>query len=467
MHFAASTLACLSLLVGGSNGALDVDFGSKDSIKQAAKLVATDLMSFYKGDQPGMLPGMLPGPASTTGQRDLYFWWQSGAMWGTMIDYWHYTGDETWNDKVIFGLLGQAGENHDFNPSNWSLQMGNDDQAFWGMASLGAAETKFKDPPPSEPQWLALTQAVWNEQQKRLTTGFDKDCNGGLHWQVFSGNQGYDYKNTISNGAFFNMGARLALYSDNKTYAEIAEQTWDWISGVGLIDKDWNVYDGTNTGPDKDHPGKELNCTNINKLQYSYNAAIMIQGASVMYKYTKDDKWASRVESLTKRTLEFFFPNGTAYEPTCEQALCTMDATSFKGYLHRWLGYAVQMVPAIRDTVMPVLESSARAAVKTCTGGDNGRMCGFRWSTGAFDNEVGAGQQMNVLGALSILLLDDAPPLVTSASGGTSQGNPNAGAKDRNPAELRDITHGDRVGAGFVTLFLLLAGVGTYLWMDF
>lgn len=117
-------------------------------------------------------------------------------MWGTMIDYWHYTGDDTWNDKVIFGLLGQAGENHDFNPSNWSLQMGNDDQAFWGMASLGAAETKFKDPPSDQPQWLALTQAVWNEQQKRLTTGFDKDCNGGLHWQVFSGNQGYDYKNS-------------------------------------------------------------------------------------------------------------------------------------------------------------------------------------------------------------------------------------------------------------------------------
>lgn len=144
-----------------------------------------------------------------------------------------------------------------------------------------------------------------------------------------------------------------------------------------------------------------------------------------------------------------------------------MDATSFKGYLHRWLGYAVQMVPAIRDEVMPVLESSARAAIKTCTGGDNGRMCGFRWASGAFDNEVGAGQQMNVLGALSVLLMDDAPPLVTSSNGGTSQGNPNAGAKDRNPAELRDITHGDKVGAGFVTLFLLLAGIGTYMWMDF
>lgn len=83
------------------------------------------------------------------------------------------------------------------------------------------------------------------------------------------------------------MGARLALYSDNKTYAEIAAQSWEWTQGVGLVDKDWNVYDGANTGPDPE-TGKERNCTNINKLQYSYNAAIMIQGAAVMYKYVSN-----------------------------------------------------------------------------------------------------------------------------------------------------------------------------------
>lgn len=41
-------------------------------------------MSFYKGDQPGMLPGMLPGPASTTGQRDLYFWYDLASPYYAM-----------------------------------------------------------------------------------------------------------------------------------------------------------------------------------------------------------------------------------------------------------------------------------------------------------------------------------------------------------------------------------------------
>lgn len=83
------------------------------------------------------------------------------------------------------------------------------------------------------------------------------------------------------------MGARLAMYTDNKTYAEIATQSWDWLQGVGFVDKDWNVYDGANTGPDT-QTGKERNCTNINPLQYSYNAAVVLQGAAVMYKYVSD-----------------------------------------------------------------------------------------------------------------------------------------------------------------------------------
>ncbi|ODQ76852.1 hypothetical protein LIPSTDRAFT_102095 [Lipomyces starkeyi NRRL Y-11557] len=28
-------------------------------------------------------------------------------------------------------------------------------------------------------------------------------CNGGLRWQIFESNSGYDYKNTISNAGLF------------------------------------------------------------------------------------------------------------------------------------------------------------------------------------------------------------------------------------------------------------------------
>lgn len=58
------------------------------------------------------------------------------------------------------------------------------------------------------------------------------------------------------------------------TYASQAESSWDWIVGVGLIDSDYNVYDGATT---------VSNCTAITKEQFSYNAAVYLLGAATMY----------------------------------------------------------------------------------------------------------------------------------------------------------------------------------------
>lgn len=78
----------------------------------------------------------------------------------------------------------------------------------------------------------------------------------------------------MSNACFFNMGARLARYTSNDTYSKLAEETWDWIQGVGYISDKWDVYDGANIADD---------CTDINKLQFSYSAAVLVQGAAFMW----------------------------------------------------------------------------------------------------------------------------------------------------------------------------------------
>ncbi len=140
------------------------------------------------------------------------------------------------------------------------------------MSAMGAAELGFPDPPAGQPQWVALAQAVFNTQAARL----DNSCNGGLHWQAYQFLNGWDYKNSISNGCFFNIAARLAQYTGNSTYAHFASQTWDWITGVGFIDKDYNIYDGAHY---------ETNCTDINPIQYSYNSGIFLLGAATMYNY--------------------------------------------------------------------------------------------------------------------------------------------------------------------------------------
>ena len=96
-------------------------------------------------------------------------------MWGTLIDYWHYTGDSSYNEVASAGIQAQVGENLDMMPRNWSASMGNDDQAFWGMTALLAAETNFPDPPANRPSWLALAQAVFNSQALRI----GEQCGGG------------------------------------------------------------------------------------------------------------------------------------------------------------------------------------------------------------------------------------------------------------------------------------------------
>jgi mannan endo-1,6-alpha-mannosidase len=74
------------------------------------------------------------------------------------------------------------------------------------MAAMTAAELNFQNPPKDKPQWLALAQAVFNTQASRWDT---TSCGGGLKWQIFTFNNGYNYKNSISNGCFFNLGSRL------------------------------------------------------------------------------------------------------------------------------------------------------------------------------------------------------------------------------------------------------------------
>lgn len=80
----------------------------------------------------------------------------------------------------------------------------------------------------------------------------------------------------IANGCFFNLGARLARYLNNQTYADWAEKTWDWMTGVGLMDADHNVFDGAHT---------DFNCTDVNRAQFSYNNGIFLLGAAYMYNY--------------------------------------------------------------------------------------------------------------------------------------------------------------------------------------
>lgn len=192
-------------------------------------------------------------------------------MFGALIDYWYYTGDTTYNEVTKQALLFQVGPDDNYMPPNQSKSLGNDDQSFWGMAAMSAAEAAFSNPSPDQPQWLALAQAVFNSQALRWDT---LTCKGGLRWQIYSFNNGYDYKNSISNGCFFNLAARLGAYTHNETYFKWANKAWDWETAVQFMGPNYAVYDGSS---DLD------NCTDIDRVQWTYNNGVFLYGAAMMY----------------------------------------------------------------------------------------------------------------------------------------------------------------------------------------
>ncbi|KAL5337210.1 glycosyl hydrolase family 76-domain-containing protein [Aspergillus crustosus] len=420
--------------------AIDLQVNDPASIKKASHEIAKSMLTHYTGYNPGDTPGNLPTP---------YYWWEAGAMFGALIDYWFYTSDTRWNNITTQGMVWQAGSSGTFMPANQTRTEGNDDQGFWALAAMSAAERNFPTPPGGGPDWLAMAQATFNTQAWRWD---ETKCGGGLKWQIFTWNHGYTYKNTISNGCFFNLAARLARYTGNQTYAEWAGRVWDWTSDVGFLTEEYLFYDGANEAE---------NCTVLDHVQWTYNAGVYLLGAAAMYNYTNGDPvWKKRTEGILASAHIFFAdePQDVLFERACEPVnTCETDQRSFKGYLARWMAATTQMAPFTYDMVLPKLRASASAAARSCTGGPGKTTCGLKWMEEKYDGSAkDVGLQMAALEVIQSTLIEKADPPVSQEHGGISQGDPAGGAKvpPPPPANIvrREITTTDRAGAAILTL---------------
>ncbi|KAF4976220.1 hypothetical protein FZEAL_7083 [Fusarium zealandicum] len=437
-------IATLLLILNRSAVAYQLDPNSTDSVLSIAKDIAEDMVDMYHGDEPGQTPGLLPEP---------YYWWYAGAMLGTLVDYWAYTGDDQYVDITKQALLFQVGNDNDYMPINQTRTEGNDDQGFWGLTVMSAAEFNFPHPDPEEPQWLALAQAVFNTQAARWDT---EHCGGGLRWQIF--------QNSISQACFFALGARLALFTGNDSYADWAEETWDWMEKIEFIDpQSWYVYDGAHI---------ENQCSELVPYQFSYNAGGFILGAAAMYNYTESEVWKNRLDKLLEGAKIFFTgpERNIMTEVACEPVkLCNLDQKSFKAYLSRWLAVTTQWAPHTHDIIMPLLRTSAVAATKICTGGSNKRMCGLYWNKDKFEGDVSVGQQMAALEVTLSCLIKDRPAPLTKNTGGTSKGDPGGGSADigRTTPEpdWKAISAGEKAGASILTIVVLCCLIASMLWI--
>ncbi|OQO13363.1 hypothetical protein B0A48_01591 [Cryoendolithus antarcticus] len=385
--------AALAALSTPFTTALNLDVNSTSSLSNASSTIVHGLMSWYQNNASSTPPtaiGTLPAPL---------YWWEAGAVWGGMLDYWAYTNDTSYNPTMTQALLAQVGPNNDYMPPAYFTSLGNDDQAFWAFAVLTALEYGYLSPLNSTTQWLDLAVAVWNTQVRRWDT---TSCGGGLKWQVFQSNAGFNYKNTVSNGAFFQISARLARYTGNQTYVEWAGRSWDWMNATGLFDAQYNVFDGSDD---------LINCTRVDHTAWTYNPAILMYGSAMMYNYTNGSAvWEERLSGLLGASVRNFFSVENAtnvlYEFACEpENTCNNDQFSFKAYMSRWLAKSAIIAPYILPEVRTLLTLSALAAAQSCSGGNDGTTCGQKWYVGGYDGSYGVGQQLSALETVQALLL--------------------------------------------------------------
>ncbi|KAK4497106.1 hypothetical protein PRZ48_011556 [Zasmidium cellare] len=443
-HVAASTLAAAHIAQG-----LDITINDTKSIDSALSTIAYGMVKYYQGNESGMIPGELGDP---------YYWWECGAMFNSLINYWYYTGDTTYNDIVTQGMLWQVGPDNNYMPPNQTKAEGNDDQIFWGFAAMSAAEFNYPNPPSDEPQWVALAQGVFNSQAARWDSQY---CAGGLRWQIFTWNNGYDYKNSASNGGLFNLATRLGAYTGNQTYFDWAEKLWDWMhDDVGLIGDDWQVFDGTSI---------DDNCTSLDHTRWTYNQGMILNGAAIMWNQTNTREWRERTEGLWNAS-SYFFTEEMIMREICEPTTnCNTDQLSFKAYLARFMAASTKVAPFLYDSMMPYLYKSAVAAAQQCDGGSDGVTCGMKWTQNTtWDGSYGVGQQMCALEVIQATTIQRTSAPVSADTGGTSKGDPSAGTGGDTTdaaAPTDPITAGDKAGASILTVVVLIGTCSLFYWL--
>lgn len=441
----------ICLLLGYAFG-IDLQ-DNKDSVCAATSLIQGGLLDYYEGTRYGGTVGMFQPP---------YYWWQAGVAFGGMMENWFLCENDTYKGLLMDALVAQTGSNYDYIPENQTTVEGNDDQGVWGLTIMDAVERNFSAPPDGKPGWLAMGQAVFNTMYSRWD---DAHCGGGLRWQIFTWNSGYNYKNTISNACLFQMAARLGRYTGNTTYLDVAEQVFDWLVDVGYIvlSDTGNVFDGAKI---------DDNCTDITKIEWTYNHGIVLGGIAYMYNATNGtSSWQTRLTQILGGATSYFFEDSIMYESACQDySTCNNDQRCFKSIFSRMLGLTSVLAPFTADTIDPLIKASAMAAAGSCDGGRDGHTCGLNWQKKTNDGYYGLGEQMSALEIMQNLLIHDRPAPYRADNGGSSVGDSSAGLNSSTTNVLKNnlnITGGDRAGAAIITTIVLGILVSGAVWMLF
>jgi len=214
---------------------------------------------------------------------------------------------------------------------------------------------------------------------------------------------------------FFQLAARLALFTRNQTYADWAEKTFDWLEMTGFVDQNGSVYEGADG---------TINCTEINHIEWTATAGALIFGSALMYDISNASKqWSDRLSTILNHTESTFFTSGIMNDKACESSnTCNVDQRFYKGILARNLALTPLVAPFTVYQILPLLQSSAKAAASTACSSSNGS-CGFSWLQNAKESSsLDLGSQYS---AFEVILSNIAATSRGFESGDNSTQQPN------------------------------------------
>lgn len=241
------------------------------------------------------------------------------------------------------------------------------------------------------------------------------------------------------------------------------------------------MYDGTDD---------TTNCSEINYIQWSMNAGLLIDAGAYMTNITQFSSLSNATFWdftlwLTISTASRIFVDQAAsanslgrsilYEVACQPSdNCYVDQKAYRTRLARAMGNARHLayqsshsvngtgVNAYIERITSILQTSATAAASQCTGGEIGTACGSDWVSREFDGSTGLGEDLS---ALEVILANLPAGQVRTADGarngtGTSESGTENGTQTSSADEAGSTSGAS--GTGIVessSLALLLAVV--------
>lgn len=151
---------------------------------------------------------------------------------------------------------------------------------------------------------------------------------------------------------------------------------------------------------------------------------------------------------------------------------CDGNSACFKGFLASWLAFMTTLVPGMTQEIVPKLKASAVAAAQQCSGGSGGNLCGMKWFMDTYDGTKGIGREMSALSVMSSSLIEQKsdPAPKSAKTGGKSKPDPSTGTggstgSQKSPADLPDVSKGDKAGAAIVTVIFVCGWIAAMTYM--